>query len=86
MSGIFVSDEDYFVIKLYKSLPSSLRKSTYDQIQKLFDKYKYQYEFKREDIEIFFSVKKSRASEIIALLFDNGLIEQSNPTKYKFKK
>lgn len=86
LSGNFVSDEDYFVIRLYKSMPNNLRKSTYDQIQKLFDKYQYQYEFKREDIEILFDVKKSRASEIINLLFDNDLIEQSNPTKYKFKK
>ena len=33
-----------------------------------------------------FNVKKSRASEIIALLLDSNLIESSEPTKYKFKK
>ena len=85
-NGNFVSDEDYFVIRLYKSLPNGLRKNTYDQIQKLFDKYTYKYEFKREDIENIFGIKKSRASEIMSLLLDCGLIEQSNPTKYKFKK
>ncbi len=84
--GNYVSDEDYFVIKLYKNIPSNSRKSTYDQIQKLFDKYTYNYEFKREDIEELFNIKKSRASEIIAMLLDNNLIEQASPTKYKFKK
>ena len=50
------------------------------------DKYTYNYEFKREDIEELFNIKKSRASEIIAMLLDNNLIEQASPTKYKFKK
>ena len=86
ISGNFVSDEDYFMIKLYKSLPNNSRKSTYNQIQKLFDKYTYQYEFKREDVETLFNIKKSRASEIVAMLIDSGLIFQSSPTKYKFKK
>lgn len=74
------------MIRLYKSLPSNVRKSTYDQIQKLFSKYTYSYEFKRENIEELFNVKKSRGSEIIAILLECNLIEQSSPTKYKFKK
>ena len=86
VSGNFVSDEDYFVIRLYKSLPSNLRKSTYDQIQKLFDSYTYNSEFKREDIMNLFSIKNSRASEIISMLLECELIEQASPTKYKFKK
>ena len=86
VSGNIVSDEDYFVIKLYKSLPNNSRRSTYEQIQKLFDKYTYNYEFKREDIEVLFRVKKSRASEIISILLDCNLIEQSSPAKYRFKK
>ena len=56
------------------------------QIQKLFDIYMYQYEFKRENIEEIFGVKKSRASDIITLLTNSNLIETSGPTKYKFKK
>lgn len=86
ISGNYVNDEDYFVIKMYKNLPNNSRKSTYDQVQRMFDKYNYKIDFKREDIENLFGIKKSRASEIIALLLDCNLIEQSNPTKYKFKK
>ena len=74
------------MIKMYKSLPNNVRKTTYDQVQKLFEKFTYKYDFKREDIEEMFQIKKSRASEIIALLLDFGLITPSEPTKYKFKK
>lgn len=86
LGGNFVSDEDYFVIKLYRNLPPKVTKNTNDKIQKLFYKYMYQYSFKREDVEKIFRVKKSRASEIISLLIDSDLIEPSEPTKYKFKK
>ena len=74
------------MIKLYKNLPDKIRKQTYNQIEILFKKYKYQYDFKREEIEELFNVKKSRASEIIALLLECDLIETSDPTRYKFKK
>ena len=86
ISGNIVSDEDYFAIKLYKSLPSTSRKSTYDQIQKIFKKFTYQYEFRREDIEELLNIKKSRARELIVMLINSNLIEQSNPIRYKFKK
>lgn len=84
--GNVVSDEDYFLIKAHKNLPSNLNKSTQNKIQKLFDKFTYQYEFKWEDVAEIFNVKKSRASEIISLLLDSNLVESSDPTKYKFKK
>ena len=64
----------------------NVTKNTHDKIQKLFDKFSYQYDFKWEDVAEIFKVKKSRASEVIALLLDSNLIEQSEPTKYKFKK
>jgi len=86
MSGNIVSDDDYFMIKMYKTLPKNIRKTTYNQVQALFDKYKYQYDFKREEIEELFEIKKSRASELIAMLLDAQLITPSEPTKYRFKK
>ena len=86
ISGNVVSDEDYFIIKLYRDLPSHSKKSTYEQVKKLFNKYTYRYEFRREDIEELLDIKKSRASEIIAMLVNNNFIEQSNSAKYKFKK
>ncbi len=64
----------------------NVTKNTHDKIQKLFDKFSYQYDFKCEDVVEIFKVKKSRASEVIALLLDSNSIEQSEPTKYKFKK
>lgn len=84
--GNIVSDEDYFMLKLYKLLSGNVRKNTYEQIKNLFKKFEYKYNFKREDVEQIFGVRKSRASEIIALLLDKNLIQQSEPTKYKFKK
>ncbi len=81
-----IRDADYFMIRMYKCLPSNTRKKTYTLIQKLFDIYMYRYEFRRDNIEEIFNVKKSRASEIIALLLNSNLIEESNPTKYKFKR
>ena len=85
-SGNFVTDEDYFIIKLHRVLPENTRKSTYNQVYKIFQEFKYNYEFNRDNIEKLLQLKKSRASEIIALLLDCDLIEQASPTKYKFKK
>lgn len=81
-----ISDEDYFMIKLHKNLPATVSRTTQDKIQKLFDKFPYQYDFNWEDVAELFKVKKSRASEVIALLLDSKLITSSTPTKYRFKK
>ena len=86
MSGNVVSDEDYFVIKLHRNLQGNVSRGTYDKIQKLFDKFTYQYNFNWEDVADIFNVRRSRASEVISLLLEANLIEPSAPTKYKFKK
>lgn len=85
-SGNFVNDNDYFMLRMYKLLPNNVRKNTYEQVNKIFDKFTYQYDFKREDIEGVLKVKKSRASEIISMLLESDLIMPSEPTRYKFKK
>lgn len=85
MSGNVVSDEDYFVIKLHKNLQMNVTKSTYDKIQKLFDKFSYQYDFKWEDVAEIFNVKKSRVSEIVALLLNSNLIESSTQQNINLK-
>ena len=82
----YVSDEEYFIIKIYSILPDNLKQKTYELIKKLFNKYNFKYEFKREDIEEQFNIKKSRASEIIALLLKYELIESCNSSKYIFIK
>ena len=85
LSGNVVNDEDYFMIKLYKA-NLTVRKTTYEQIQNLFNKFTYKHDFKREDVEKMFNIKKSRSSEIISMLLSSDLIEPSVATKYKFKK
>ncbi len=81
-----VNDEDYFILKMYKNLPKNIRKNTFEQIKKIFQKYNYKYSFKREDIEILLNVKKTRAIDIISLMNENDLIDTLEQTKYKFKK
>lgn len=82
----YVSDDEYFIIKIYSILPDNLKQKTYELIKKLFNKYNFKYEFKREDIEEQFNIKKSRASEIIALLLKYELIESCDSAKYIFIK
>lgn len=86
VNGNVVTDNDYFVIKMYRNLPHNVTRNTYDKIQKLFDKYTYEYEFDREDVEELLNLKKTRAFEILTMLLNSDLIEHSYSTKYKFKK
>lgn len=81
-----VDDNDYFLIKMYRNLAGKVRSNFLDNLQKLFNDVGYEKEFTREKIEEFFSVKKSRAGEIIAILINNNIIENSYESKYKFKK
>lgn len=83
--GNFVNDDDYFMIKMYKNLAGVVT-TTIEKVKKLFEVFKYKYSFNREDVEKIFSIKKSRASKIISKLLNLGLIEDAEPTKYKFKK
>ncbi len=47
---------------MYRNLPHNVTRNTYDKIQKLFDKYTYEYEFDREDVEELLNLKKTRAA------------------------
>ena len=81
-----VSDDDYFIIKLYKKLPDKVSKITYNQIIKVFDEYKFISPFKRDDIEQLLNIKKSRASDILSILLKYNIIESAGATLYRFKK
>ncbi len=81
-----VSDEDYFLIKLYKNLGEKVKARTLSQIKAFFMNYKYNDMFTREDIKEFFVIKNSRASEIIALLLGNDMVENVEGSKYRFKR
>lgn len=81
-----VDDKDYFLIKMYKTLPDTVRKKTFNQIKIIFENYGYERSFKREEIESLLNIKKSRANEIIALMSNNNLIEDNGKKNYVFKK
>ncbi len=85
-NGNVVSDEDYFLIKLYKNLGDKVRAKTLSEIKLFFTKFQYDNMFAREDIKDFFHVQNSRASEIVALLLSNNMIENAEGSKYKFKR
>lgn len=85
-NGNVVSDEDYFLIKLYKNLGDKVRAKTLSELKLFFEKFKYDNLFTREDVKEFFNVKNSRASEIITILSNNNMIEYIEGSKYKFKR
>ncbi len=85
-NGNIVSDEDYFLIKLYKNLGDKVRAKTLSEMKLFFTKFQYDNMFTREEVKNFFNVQNSRASEIIALLLTNNMIENVEGSKYKFKR
>lgn len=85
-NGNVVSDEDYFLIKLYKNLGDKVRAKTLSELKLFFTQFQYDKLFTREDVKGFFNVKNSRASEIIAILLNSNMIENTEGSKYKFKR
>lgn len=81
-----VSDEDYFLIKLYKNLQDKVKPKTLGQVKSFFEIFGYEKSFSREEIKEHFGVKNSRASEIISLLITNNIIEDYKGTEYIFTK
>lgn len=81
-----VNDSDYFLLKMYKNLAGKVRFNFLDNLQILFAELGYDKSFSKTKIEQVFSVKKSRCSEIIAILLNNDIIEVINDSKYRFKK
>lgn len=82
-----VSDEELFLIKLYKSIEkSNIRTSTINQIRLIFSKTGYNKSFSREDIKNILDIKDTRTTNLIALLLQMNLIIKVEGTKYKFQK
>lgn len=81
-----VNDSDYFLLKMYKNLAGKVRFNFLDNLQILFAELGYDKSFSKTKIEQVFSVKKSRCSEIIAILLNNDIIEVISDSKYRFKK
>lgn len=85
-NGNIVSDEDYFLIKLYKNLGNKVRAKTLSEIKLFFNEFQYDNMFTREDVKDYFHIQNSRASEIISLLVTNNIVENIEGSKYKFKR
>lgn len=81
-----VNDEEYFFLKMYRSLAGKVRTNFINNLQELFNNIGYEKEFTRETVEKYFGVKKSRALEIISILIDNNIVEYTPESKYKLKK
>ena len=86
MNNNIVSDEEYFFIKMYKNLAGKVRSNFINNLQKLFKDVGFEKDFTREKIEKIFNVKRSRALEIISILIDNNIVENTQEFKYKIKK
>ena len=85
-NGNIVSDEDYFLIKLYKNLGDKLRPKTLSELKLFFMQFQYDKFFTREDIKESFNIKNSRASELLSILLNNNMIENIGGSKYRFKR
>lgn len=82
-----VSDEELFLIKLYKSSQKAkIYSSTMNQIKLIFDKVGYLNTFSREDIKAILNVKDTRTTNLISLLLKLEFIEKTEGSKYKFLK
>lgn len=82
-----VSDEELFLIKLYKCTQRvKIKNSTINQIKTIFDNVGYGDNFSREDIKLILNIKDTRATNLISLLIELNLIQKTEGTKYSFFK
>lgn len=84
--AIMVNNADYFIVKMYKNLSGKVRGNYLNNLESLFNECGYDKTFSRDKVEKAFSVKKSRALDIIKQLIDCDILEYAEDTKYKFKK
>lgn len=64
----------------------NIKNTTISQIQSIFNEFKYDKNFTREDIKRILHVKDTRATNIISMLLDCDFIIKVNGAKYKFQK
>ena len=83
-----VSDEELFLIQLYKNLQNgkNIKNTTISQIKSIFNEFRYDKSFTREDIKKILNVKDTRTTNIISMLLDCDFIVKENGAKYKFQK
>ena len=83
-----VSDEELFLIQLYKNLQDgkNIRNNTINQIKNIFDEVGYEKIFTREDVKRILNVKDTRATNIISMLVKFNFIIKTDGAKYRFQK
>lgn len=84
--AIMINNADYFIVKMYKNLSGKVRGNYLNNLEVLFNECGYNRTFGRDKVEKAFSVKKSRALDIIKQLIDCDILEYAEDAKYKFKK
>lgn len=84
--AILINNTDYFIVKMYKNLSGKVRGNYLNNLETLFNECGYDKIFGREKVEKVFSVKKSRALDIINQLINCDILEYAEDNKYKFKK
>ena len=83
-----VSDEELFLIQLYKNLQNgkNIRSTTINQIKTVFNEVGYEKVFTRDDIKRILKIKDTRATNIISMLVEMNFIIKTDGARYKFQK
>lgn len=74
----------YFREKIHTIAENGFRKKTYGQLEKLFDRYRYDYSFNRRNVADLFGITENGASLFIKKCLDLGIIEKEKIDSYRF--
>ena len=74
----------YFHDVIIKQLEGSFRGKTLEKIEELFSRYRYTYTFNRSNIAELFGITENRASNIIRVCVENGIVVKLKNGVYSF--
>ena len=81
-----VSDDDYFLIMIYKKFGDRTNRKTFSQVQLLYKNFKYTNSFNKNNIMELLHIKESRCNDFTKELLDKGIIKKIDNKNYVFKK
>ena len=81
-----VSDDDYFLIMIYKKFGDRTNRKTFSQVQLLYKNFKYTNSFNKNNIMELLNIKESRCNDFTKELLDKGIIKKIDNKNYVFKK
>ena len=76
----------YFHDVVIKNIEESFRGKTISKIEELFSRYRYEYSFNRSNVAELFEVTENRASGILRICVDKGVIQKIKNGVYSFVK